>query len=74
MLLPTTINETKVTVIFLPLGLLVTLIAGAEPGKRLRYAGLTLIALMSSMGISCTASNSRMRAMFLARVWLVSNP
>jgi hypothetical protein len=46
MLLPTTINETKVTVIFLPLGLLVTLIAGADPGKRLRYAGLTLIALI----------------------------
>jgi hypothetical protein len=46
MLLPTTINETKVTVIFLPLGLLVTLIAGAEPGKRLRNAGLTLIALI----------------------------
>jgi len=46
LLLPTTINETKVTVIFLPLGLLVTLIAGADPGKRLRYAGLTLIALI----------------------------
>ena len=46
LLLPTTINETKVTVIFLPLGLLVTLLIGAEPGKRLRYAGLTLIALI----------------------------
>jgi hypothetical protein len=46
MLLPTTINETKVTVIFLPLGLLVALLTGAEPGKRLRYAGLTLIALI----------------------------
>jgi hypothetical protein len=46
LLLPTTINETKVTVLFLPLGLLVTLIIGAEPGKRLRYAGLTLIALI----------------------------
>ncbi len=46
LLLPTTINETKVTVIFLPLGLLVTLIIGAEPGKRLRYAGLTLVALI----------------------------
>lgn len=47
LLLPTTINETKVTVIFLPLGLLVTLIIGAEPGKRLRYAGLTMIALIA---------------------------
>jgi hypothetical protein len=47
LLLPTTINETKVTVIFLPLGLLVALIIGAEPGKRLRYAGLTLIALIA---------------------------
>jgi hypothetical protein len=46
LLLPTTINETKVTVIFLPLGLLVTLIAGAEPGRRLRYAALTMIALI----------------------------
>jgi hypothetical protein len=46
LLLPTTINETKVTVIFLPLGLLVALLVGAEPGKRLRYAGLTLIALI----------------------------
>jgi hypothetical protein len=46
LLLPTTINETKVTVIFLPLGLLVSLVLGAEPGKRLRYAGLTLVALI----------------------------
>jgi hypothetical protein len=47
LLLPTTINETKATVIFLPLGLLVSLIVGAERGKRLRYAGLTLIALVA---------------------------
>jgi len=46
LLLPTTINETKATVIFLPFGLLVTLLIGAEPGKRLRYAALTLIALI----------------------------
>lgn len=46
LLLPTTINETKATVILLPLGLLVTLLMGAEQGKRLRYAGLTLIALI----------------------------
>ncbi len=46
LLFPTTINETKVTVIFLPLGLLVALLIGAEPGKRLRFAGLTLVALI----------------------------
>jgi hypothetical protein len=38
LLFPTTINETKVTVIFMPAGLLVTLLVGADPGKRLRYA------------------------------------
>jgi hypothetical protein len=46
LLLPTTINETKVTVLILPMGLLVVLIVGAEAGKRLRYAALTLIALL----------------------------
>jgi hypothetical protein len=47
LLIPTTINETKVTVVFLPFGLLVTLVLGAERGYRLRYAGMTLIALMA---------------------------
>ena len=47
LLFPTTINETKVTVIFLPLGLMLALIIGAEPGKRLRYGALTLIALLA---------------------------
>lgn len=46
LLFPTTINETKVTVIILPLGLLVTLFVGAEPGKRLRYTGIALAALI----------------------------
>lgn len=36
LLAPTTINETKVTVILLPLALLVALMIGAAPGKRLR--------------------------------------
>jgi hypothetical protein len=40
LLFPTTINETKVTVVLVPLGLFVTLIMGADPGKRLRYAGM----------------------------------
>lgn len=35
-LAPTTINETKVTVVLLPLGLLVTFLAGARPGARLK--------------------------------------
>jgi len=46
LLFPTTINETKVTVLFVPFGLFVTLVLGAEPGKRLRYAGLTLMVLV----------------------------
>jgi hypothetical protein len=46
LLLPTTINETKATVIFLPLGLLVTTTLGAERGKRLRNAGVALAALV----------------------------
>jgi hypothetical protein len=51
LLFPTTINETKVTVIFLPLGLFVALIIGAEPGKRLRYGALTMIALIGFAAI-----------------------
>src|SRR5215467_5572127 len=37
-------------------------------------SGLALAALMASTGMSGTASNSRARAIFLARVWLVSSP
>ncbi len=47
LLFPTTINETKVTVILLPLGLLTTLLLGADPGKRLRYAGIALTLLVA---------------------------
>jgi hypothetical protein len=46
MLFPTTIDETKVTVIWLPIGLLVTLMFGAAPGKRLRYAGIAVALLI----------------------------
>jgi hypothetical protein len=42
LLIPTMINETKVTVIFLPVGLLLTLFIAGEPGKRLRYMGIAL--------------------------------
>ncbi|HLW23741.1 MAG TPA: hypothetical protein VKT22_05190 [Steroidobacteraceae bacterium] len=45
-LAPTTINETKVTVFLLPLGLLCTIMIGAEPGKRLRYTGMGVAALV----------------------------
>jgi hypothetical protein len=47
LLFPTTINETKVTVILLPFGLLTTLILGADKGKRLRYAGIALTLLVA---------------------------
>jgi hypothetical protein len=47
LLIPTTINETKVTVVILPLGLLLTLILGSERGKRLRYAGIGLSVLIA---------------------------
>ncbi len=38
LLIPTTINETKSTVLFLPIGLLVTFIAGSQRGTRLKNA------------------------------------
>lgn len=42
LLAPTSINETKVTIVLLPLALLVVLIVGGTPGKRLRVlAGAT---------------------------------
>jgi hypothetical protein len=47
LLFPTTINETKVTVILLPFGLLTALILGADRGKRLRYAGMALALLVT---------------------------
>src|ERR1700732_4777000 len=47
LLIPTTINETKVTVVFLPLGLLVTVLLGADRGKRLTYAGIGLTVLIA---------------------------
>lgn len=44
-LIPTTINETKGTLVMLPFGIMFTLIAGTERGKRLRYAGLATLGL-----------------------------
>lgn len=47
LLLPTTINETKATVILLPIGLLATLMLTAPSGKRLKLLAGTLIALVA---------------------------
>ncbi|MGA2399063.1 MAG: hypothetical protein ABSG30_13495 [Steroidobacteraceae bacterium] len=46
LLLPTTINETKGTIVFLPVCLFVTLIFGAKRSERLRYALMGAGALM----------------------------
>jgi len=46
LLFPTTINETKVTVLFVPFGLFVTLVLGAPRGRRLQYAGFALAVLI----------------------------
>ncbi len=51
LIIPTTINETKSTVLLLPVGLLTTLLLGAPAGKRLRVGGLaiTLFALFGAL-------------------------
>jgi hypothetical protein len=46
LLIPTTINETKGTLILLPVGLLVALLIGSPQRKRLRVAGVTLVLLV----------------------------
>jgi hypothetical protein len=50
-LFPTTINETKATVILLPVGLLATVIAASPPGKRLKvfFAGTALLGLFAAL-------------------------
>jgi hypothetical protein len=45
LLFPTTINETKVTVIILPIGLLTVFLIGSPPGKRLLVAGWAAVLL-----------------------------
>jgi hypothetical protein len=49
--IPTTINETKGTFFLLPIGLLVTLIAGSAPHKRIRVvlSAITLIAVFAAV-------------------------
>jgi hypothetical protein len=46
LLIPTTINETKATVILLPVGLLATVFLGPPPGKKLKYLGVALAGLV----------------------------
>ena len=50
-LLPTTINETKATVVLLPIGLLTTIVAGSARGKRLRVfsMGVALLAVFGAI-------------------------
>ena len=49
--LPTTINETKVTAVYLPLGLLVAFTTGTEPSRRLRVLtwGMVLTLVLSGI-------------------------
>ena len=51
LLVPTTINETKVTVIVLPIGLMTTIIAAAPRGKRLPIllGGMTLLVVFAAI-------------------------
>jgi hypothetical protein len=53
LVVPTTINETKSTVLLLPIGLVATLAVGAPSGRRLRVAGsaLGLFALFGALYI-----------------------
>jgi len=46
LLIPTTINETKATVLLLPVGLLVTFVAGSERGTRLKNAAIATALIM----------------------------
>lgn len=46
-LLPTTINETKATVVLLPVGLLATIVAGAPPGQRVKIFSLGMLLLIT---------------------------
>jgi hypothetical protein len=51
LLLPTTINETKVTVVILPLGLLTAIVAAAPSGKKLpiAFGGLGLLVAFAAI-------------------------
>jgi hypothetical protein len=51
LLLPTTINETKVTVFVLPLGLLTTIVAASPPGKKMQIflGGISLLVVFGAI-------------------------
>jgi hypothetical protein len=49
LLLPTMINETKATVILLPIGLMTTIVAGSPPGRRMKVMA-TGMALLVAFG------------------------
>lgn len=51
LLLPTTINETKATLILLPIGLLITMLVAAPPARRLRvlFGATTLLVVFFVM-------------------------
>jgi hypothetical protein len=49
LLLPTTINETKATLILLPIGLVISAVVGSPPGRRMRIA-LLAFALLGAFG------------------------
>jgi len=51
LLLPTTLNETKITVFVLPIGLLTTIVAASPPGKKLKIflGGITLLAVFAAI-------------------------
>jgi hypothetical protein len=46
MIIPTTINETKITVFYMPLAILIPLLLGAAPGKRVRNLLIALAGLV----------------------------
>jgi cell division protein FtsW (lipid II flippase) len=51
LLFPTTINETKATVVLLPLGLLTVAVAGSPPGKRIKVLTVAVVMLASFAAI-----------------------
>jgi hypothetical protein len=58
LLFPTTINETKATAIFLPVGLMATVLAASPPGKRVQvfFGGLGLLATFAAVFIPIYAA------------------
>lgn len=50
-LIPTTVNETKATIFLAPLGLLVTFLAGSDPGKRARNTTVAVLVIAAFTAI-----------------------